>query len=292
VKTRYILVSPVRDEQEYIEKTIRSVISQTLVPMAWIFVNDGSTDRTREIIETYIRNYPWIQVIDREDRGFRMPGKGIVEAFYEGFERVKELPWDFVVKLDCDLSFEPNYFENILREFDKCPQLGIASGKTFLPVKGNANHLKLEWCPDTCTRGPAKMYKRECFENIGGIRREFGWDTMDDIAAMVEGYVVRSFSQYALIHYRPIGMRTHCHQGLSRSLSLGPHLYYLGYHPLFVILKSIKMMWTDRPFFWAGIGVMLSYGLAIIRRSRRIDDSRLIKKLQEVQLKRIFKARN
>ncbi len=288
----YVVISPVRNEELHIEKTIQSVVDQTIKPIAWVLVNDGSKDRTREIIEAYIKNNSWMMVIDREDRGFRLPGKGIVEAFYEGFEQVKDLNWNFIVKLDCDLSFEPNYFKNILDEFERNPLLGIASGKTFLPVDGDVKNLQLEWCHDTCTRGPSKVYRKEVFEKIGGIRREHGWDTMDDIAAMVEGYTVRSFYNYKLIHYRPIGTRTNTHQGVGQGMRLGAHLYYLGYHPLFIILKGIKMVWTDRPFLLAGLAMAASYFLSVLRKDKAINDPRLIKKLQEVQLRRIFRKCN
>ena len=160
---KYIIISPVRDEEKYIEKTISSVVNQVIKPSKWIFVNDGSTDNTSKSIIQVKKQYDWIDVITRDDRGFRQPGKGIIEAFYEGFDKVKNLSWDFIVKLDCDLSFESTYFESILGEFAKNPSLGIASGKTYIPINGNIDNLKLEWSPDTCTRGPCKMYRRQCF---------------------------------------------------------------------------------------------------------------------------------
>lgn len=283
----YVIISPVRNEEQHIEKTITSVINQTIKPTEWVLVNDGSSDRTKEIILSYAEKNPLIRVVDIPDRGYRLPGKGIVDAFYKGKEQLQEKDWEYIVKLDCDLSFEPTYFENIYNEFSKNKSLGIASGKTYLPIDGNTKNLKLEWCPDTSARGASKIYKRNCFEDIGGIRKERGWDTLDNIAAMVEGYEVRSFGHYQIIHYRPIGTRTMTHKGMQSNFNAGKNYYYIGYHPVFMFLKAFKVMFTDKPVILAGISMFWGYFISFISRAKRVDDKRLIKKLQEVQLNRL-----
>jgi len=288
MNVKYIIISPVKDEADTIERTIQSVIFQTVRPLEWIIVSDGSKDKTEEIIRGYIVTYPWIKLISLPDRGYRLPGKGVIDAFYEGFNCISKKDWDFVVKLDGDLSFEKDYFENIFSEFGRNAKLGIASGKTYLPAKGDISNLKLEWCPDNCTRGPSKIYRKDCFEKIGGIKRERGWDTFDDIAAMVEGYEVRSFAKYKLVHYRPIGTRTGTDKGIKSRILMGRNFYYMGYHPLYMILKCLKMMITDKPMICAGTAALLSYLSAAMKKSPQIDDKRLVKQLRKVQLKRIL----
>ena len=113
----YVVITPVRNEAEFIEKTIHSMIQQTVKATEWVIVNDGSTDRTAEIITRYATEYPWIRLVNREDRGTRQRGKGVIEAFYTGYETLTCQDYDFIVKLDGDLSFEPTYFESLWREF-------------------------------------------------------------------------------------------------------------------------------------------------------------------------------
>jgi len=285
---KYLIVSPVRDEQETIEKTIKSVIGQLTLPAEWVIVNDGSTDSTGEIVGKYLEKYKWIKIINLKDRGFRLPGKGIIEAFYFGLDNAQVKDWDYLVKLDGDLSFDRDYFSNIFNEFGQNPKLGIASGKTYLPINDDIKKLKLEWSPDTCTRGPSKIYKRECFEKIGGIRKERGWDTLDDIAAMVEGYDVKSFSQFKIIHYRAIGVRTKTDKGVRSQILAGQNFYYIGYHPIFIFLKSMKVMFTASPKIIGGIVLWASYMHSWLMKKSQIEDLRLIRKLREIQLKRIF----
>ena len=124
----YIVISPVRDEADYIEETISSMLSQRVLPKEWVIVNDGSTDKTEEIIDKYATQYPWIKVVHRKNRGFRKPGGGVVEAFKSGYSVISTKSWDFIVKLDGDLSFDQFYFEKCFACFAQDPGLGIGGG--------------------------------------------------------------------------------------------------------------------------------------------------------------------
>src|ERR1035437_3481837 len=126
--TNYILISPVRDEEKYIIQTIESVVGQTITPSKWIIVDDASSDRTPEIIESYQKKFPWIEMLRIARDTARQPGSPIVNAFDRGYDLVKDGGFDFVVKLDCDLRFTSDYFEKLLQEFEKDPRLGIGSG--------------------------------------------------------------------------------------------------------------------------------------------------------------------
>ena len=160
---RYVVITPVRDEEEHLERTIQAVIDQTIRPAEWVIVDDGSTDRTPEIIDRYASQYSWIRGHHRTNRGFRKAGGGVVEAFYEGFERLICHDWNFVVKLDGDLSFEPDYFERILERFRLEPRLGIAGGTLYCVENGEK---KIERNPKFHVRGATKVYRRKCWEEI------------------------------------------------------------------------------------------------------------------------------
>jgi glycosyltransferase involved in cell wall biosynthesis len=142
--TKYVILSPAYNEEEFIEKTIKSVISQTIKPVEWIIINDGSTDQTKNIIEKYVSQIKWISLVNRSAMGYR-PGHGVVDAFYDGLSKVKSTDWEFIVKLDGDVSFNESYFEEIFKRFAENTRLGIASGKTYYP---NNNELILEDCTD------------------------------------------------------------------------------------------------------------------------------------------------
>src|SRR4051812_32497182 len=132
----YVLVTPARNEQDFIELTIRSMVAQTVKPLKWVIVSDGSTDRTDEIVEGYAANHPWIELVKRPPRTERHFG-GKVAAFNAGFERVKDLNYDLVGSMDADISFEPDYFSFLLQKFRENPKLGLG-GTPFR--EGNATY--------------------------------------------------------------------------------------------------------------------------------------------------------
>ena len=191
--TRYIVISPVRDEAEYLDETIRSMVAQTVRPVQWIIVNDGSTDGTAEIIDRWAAEQPWIRAVHRENRGRREPGSGVIEAFYEGYEIVSDADWEYLVKLDGDLSFEHKYFEECFAEFDSDPALGIGGGVICHMFNGQ---LQVEPNPTFHVRGATKIYKRACWEQIVSLIRAPGWDTIDEVKANMLGWRTRSFREF------------------------------------------------------------------------------------------------
>src|SRR6185295_17450351 len=131
MKQKYVVITPSRDESEFIEMTIKSVIAQTILPVEWIIVNDGSTDGTGDIVDKYVDQYPWIHAEHRKNRGFRSAGGGVIEAFYAGYNALKSNDWDFIVKLDGDLSFDSGYFEKCLEYFHELSKIGIGGGLIY-----------------------------------------------------------------------------------------------------------------------------------------------------------------
>jgi biofilm PGA synthesis N-glycosyltransferase PgaC len=266
MRTRYVVVTPARDEAATIEGTIRSLLAQTIRPGRWIIVDDGSTDRTREIVRAFLPDHEWIELVESPDRGYRALGGGVVEAFNAGLSRISLEQFDFVVKLDADLSFAPDYFESLLRRFATDSCLGMASGKTFLLEKGRK---RIEWCHDDHVRGPAKMYSRECFTGIGGLRPVRGWDMIDETMAQMLGYTTRSFPDLELIHHRPIDARQE--RVLHSRFEMGRLYRTLGYHWLYHLVRCLRSAVQDYPRVVGGLLLWAGYLRALLAREPLYD---------------------
>lgn len=262
----YVVITPTRDEERTLETTIRSMAGQSRLPLRWVIVDDGSTDGTAAILDRARNLHPWIDVIRRADRGFRALGGGVVDAFNMGLDRVRDLSWDFVVKLDADLSFDSSYFANLLTRFRDNPRLGIASGKTFLLSGGKKI---IEYCHDEHVRGPAKMYRRVVFESIGGLEPVRGWDMIDETRAQMLGWETRSFIQEELIHLRPIDGRQS--DVVKSRYEMGKLYWHLGYHWAYQLARSVRSAILDYPWLIGGSALLAGYLSAAIRREPQYD---------------------
>ncbi len=278
--TKYVVVTPVRDEESYLKLTVESVIRQTIQPVEYVIVNDGSKDRTGYIIEEYARQYPWIRGVHREDRGYRKWGAGIIEAFYSGFEALHCRDWDFMCKLDGDLSFEPSYFEGTFKKFAASPKLGIGGGFLYHVENGEKT---LERHPTFHVRGGAKIYRRACWEAIGGLWVGPGSDTVDEVKANMLGWGTMSFIDLQMEHHRWTGAAYGKWGGIAKN---GKTDYVSGYHPLFVLAKAIARM-PQRPFVIGSVALIYGYLAAYLEKVPRVDDPDLIRYLQRQQLAKL-----
>jgi glycosyltransferase involved in cell wall biosynthesis len=276
-----VIVSPVRDEEQYIDQTITCVLRQTIQPAEWIIVNDGSRDRTGEIADGYAKQYSWIHVVHRTDRGQRVPGAGVMEAFYDGFHRLESADWEFIVKLDGDVGLESDYFERCFERFQEDPKLGMCGGMMYC-VKDGA--LKLEPHPMFHVRGPIKLYRRACWDAIGGLIKAAGWDTVDEVQANRLGWRTRSFADLKVVHRRPTGAV----QGVWRDgVKMGRAAYVSGYHPVFMMAKCARRVF-QKPYIVGaaahGYGFISSYW----NRIPRVEDRALIQYIRNQQIRRLF----
>ncbi len=272
---KYVIISPVRNEEDYLELTIKSVINQTVKPMEYILVNDGSSDDTPNIIDKYVSKYDWIKRVDQEDRGHYLPGKGVVHTFYNGLSRVTAKNWEYIVKLDSDLEFESDYFEKLFQEFEKNPKLGIASGCTYLPVN---NKLIQEQTLIDHPKGASKVYRKQCWEDIGGMKPVPGWDLADLLNAQMKGWETVCFFDLKLIHHRLTGSR--------RSGILGPKFlqgrfeYRHGYSFGYTFLKAAKDF-IAKPFIIGSIAKVSGYLYAFARQDEFLFDAEMRKYLRK-----------
>jgi poly-beta-1,6-N-acetyl-D-glucosamine synthase len=278
--TKYVVITPVRDEEAYLPFTIDSMVRQTLRPQEWVIVDDGSRDGTGGIIEAATREHSWIRGVRRNDRGFRKWGAGIIEAFYDGFHALNCKDWEFMAKLDGDLSFEANYFAEMAGKFHGHRDLGIGGGFLYHVADGIRT---LEQTPTFHVRGGAKIYRRACWEAIGGLWVGPGSDTVDEVKANMLGWKTKSFLDIQIQHHRWTGAAYGRWGGLVKN---GKTDYVSGYHPLFLAAKSLARLWK-RPYVLGSAALLYGYCSAYLQDIPRVDDPDLIRYLRKQQLAKL-----
>jgi glycosyltransferase involved in cell wall biosynthesis len=281
IEPKYVVVTPVRDEDQFLPLTIESMTRQTILPTEWVIVDDGSKDSTGEIIDEAARQYPWIRAVHRQDRGSRQWGAGIIEAFYDGFKALTFHEWEFMSKMDGDLSFAPEYFENALAKFRLNPRLGIGGGYLYHMVDGKP---VVEQHPVFHVRGGAKIYRRECWDAMGGLWVGPGSDTLDDVKANMLGWTSESFIDIQIRHHRWTGEAYGRWGGLAKN---GKTDYVSGYHPLFLMVKALKRL-VQRPYIMGSCALLYGYLEALFKRMPQVNDPDLIKYLRRQQLARLY----
>lgn len=277
---KYVIVTPVRDEEQHIESTIQSVTEQTIVPAEWIIVDDGSSDRTADIVRQYAASVPWMHLVQRPNRGSRKSGGGVIEAFYDGYSAIERHDWDFVVKLDGDLTFDSDYFEKCFEHFEKDPKLGVGGGDIYHDIDGAT---KVEANPKFHVRGATKIYRRACWEAIGGLLKAPGWDTIDEVKANMLGWKSYSFGELHLVHHRFTGTA----DGLLRDrIKHGLACYISGYHPLFLAASCVSRL-MQKPYVAGSLAIGYGFLKGYWTRTPRVNDSQFIKYLRTQQLRRL-----
>jgi len=274
--TRYIIVSPVKDEVSHIKETLDSVVAQTIRPFIWLIVDDGSTDGTKEIIRSYCARHDWIRLLINNRPGQRNTGSAEVIAFSLGYETVRNEDFDFVVKLDGDLRLEPDYFEKLFVEFEKNPALGIASG---IYLERHGNGWQPVRMPGYHAAGATKVIRKACFEEIGGFIDTPGWDTVDEIRAWGKGWRTAHFENATFHHLKNEGSG----MGYRKTNHMHGEIYYLtGGSKAFFLGKVSKRIALGQPFLLAGIYMFLGYLRPMINKKPLLvtpEESRLYRKM-------------
>lgn len=283
----YVVVTPVRDEQDWFGSTVESFASQTLRPARWIIVDDGSTDSTGDIADRAARLYNWITVVHRTNRGFRKAGGGVVDAFYDGFRAIGNQRWDFVCKIDGDLTFSPEFFESALQRFAADATLGIGGG---LICRGQGGTLVTESSgdPPFHVRGATKIYRRQCWEQIGGLVAEAGWDTIDELKANMLGWTTRTFEELKIHQLKSTGSADGSWRNWVKN---GRANYAAGYHPVFMMCKCVKRI-TQRPFGTASLGLLVGFLGSYCRRIPRSVEPELVEFVRREQMRKLLLRRS
>ncbi|HWY76823.1 MAG TPA: glycosyltransferase [Verrucomicrobiae bacterium] len=277
---RYVIITPVRNEEAFMQRTIDSVVAQTMGPIEWIIVDDGSTDKTPEIIDRAASKHPWIRPLHRADRGFRKSGGGVMEAFHDGYGKLKTKQWDYLVKLDGDLTFAPDYFEKCFAHFAANPKLGIGGGLVCNEI-GGQRVLDSKEDPKFHVRGATKIYSRACWEGIGGLIKSTGWDTHDEVKANMLGWKTCTFNEIPIIHHRETGGADGAWRNYFKN---GRANYVVGYHPVFMLGKCIKRLFR-RPYIKASLALWCGFVSGYVSSAhQQVKDRALIRYLRSQQL--------
>jgi cellulose synthase/poly-beta-1,6-N-acetylglucosamine synthase-like glycosyltransferase len=247
-----------------------------------VIVDDGSNDSTPEILERAAREIPWVEVVRREDRGFRKLGGGVIDAFYAGLDGV-DIDYDFIAKMDVDLEFSPRYFERILEYFQRDPTLAASSGKVYRP---EGERLVEEFMIDDMVAGQFKLYRRDAFERIGGFVRAVMWDGIDFHRARMAGYRTASFEdpELRIRHLRLMGSSD---RSIYRGrLRWGEGQWFMGSALPYVLASGLLRM-REKPYLIGGVLIAVGYLRAALRRKPRYDDPEFRADLRRWQYRRL-----
>jgi biofilm PGA synthesis N-glycosyltransferase PgaC len=284
---KYVLITPARNEERFIAKTLESMVAQTSPPERWVIVDDGSYDRTAQIVERYRIQCPWIELVRRPqhaDRSFA----GKVQSFNAGLERVRSVDFEVIGNLDADLSFDPNYLEFLIERFSEDPQLGVA-GTPFTEDSGY-DSAKDSFEGQNHVAGGCQLFRRRCFEDVGGYipNPAGGIDWIAVTTARMKGWKTRSFVEKRFHHYRTLG--TAERSNWAASFSYGEKDYYLGGSPVWQLFRVIYRS-TKSPL--EGVGLLSGYCWAAVRRIKRPVSNELMhfyRREQMKKLKAIFRS--
>ena len=283
MKYKYVIISPAKNEEKFIEKTIQSVISQTVLPIRWVIVDDGSADSTAEIVKKYLKDYPFIRLVQREksiERNFRNK----VFAIRRGFEEVKDIDYEYYCNLDADVSFEPNYFEMLLNKFNENKKLGICGGRAYYYKNGKL--IKQPYNSESIP-GFTQFFRKKCYEDTGGYY-PFIYGNEDgyvEIKARMKGWETKTFENIKIIHLRPTG--TELGSKLKFRYISGKVEYFYGIQFYYHLLRAIRICFKE-PFIIGGIYALAGYIISTIKQEERIKDEEFIKFLQNEKKNKIL----
>ncbi|MBA0885287.1 glycosyltransferase [Flavobacterium undicola] len=235
----YYIVIPAHNEEEFISLTLESLVSQTLLPKKIVIVNDNSTDSTAEIVLAFAKDNPFISLVEKKSSAIHLPGSKVIQAFQKGFETLDQ-DYDVVVKLDADLIFPNNYFETITKHFNSDPTIGMVGGFCYIEKNG-------DWILENLTdkdhiRGALKAYRKETFEQIGGLKPQMGWDTVDELLCKFYNWKVVTDASLKVKHLKPTG----ANYNKTARYKQGEAFYTLGYGFWITSIASAKLSFMKK----------------------------------------------
>ncbi len=282
----YVLVTPARNEQNFIEGTIRSVVAQTHRPSKWVIISDGSTDRTDEIVRRYAGEHPWIELLrmpEHRDRCFAAKAT----CFNAGYERLKSMEFDFIGNLDADMTLEPGYYAFLIEKFREFARLGVA-GTPFVEEadQPDSHSYSHKFADLQHVSGACQTFRRACFEEVGGYTpiKGGGIDWVAVTTARMKGWETRTFLEMTAFHHRKMGTATR--GPLMARFRHGQEDYYVGGHPLWQVLRGTFQM-RRKPLVLGGMCLILGYFWAMAKGTKRPIAPALIAFHQAEQMARL-----
>jgi glycosyltransferase involved in cell wall biosynthesis len=279
---QYVLVTPARNEAAFIEKTIRSVAAQTVLPLKWVIVSDGSTDDTDRLVQAYAARHDWIKLVrlpERTQRHFAAK----VAAFNAGYARLAGLEYDAIGNIDADVSFDEEYFPFLLQKLAADPSLGLVG----TPYRDPLNQVyDYRYVSIEHVTGPCQLFRRKCFEDIGGYTPVKGGaiDRIADIAARMKGWKTRTYTDKLYLHHRHTGT---AQQGvLMAKFRDGAKDYSVGASPVWELFRAVYQM-TRKPVVAGGFMLGCGYLWSFLKRVERPVPREMVEFCRREQMERL-----
>ncbi|GIK23331.1 MAG: glycosyltransferase family 2 protein [Ignavibacteriaceae bacterium] len=278
---KYVLITAAHNEQEFIEKTIHSVINQLHKPLEWIIVSDGSTDNTESIVRKYSTENSCIKLLTNN----RKEGRDFASKVYAinlGLKNIQAVQYDYIGILDADVSFEGNYYSSLIEEFRKNPKLGIVGGNYFDIINGKKVRVQMN---PFSVRGATQFFQRKCFEQIGGLipMKYGGEDAAACFSARMYGWETKSIPGLIALHHRLTGDKNL----FKARLRDGYVEHNLGYHPLFQLVKCIQRF-KQKPYLIGSVLRFIGFWIAGIKFNNQNLSKELRNYIKKEQLGRLF----
>jgi poly-beta-1,6-N-acetyl-D-glucosamine synthase len=280
----YVLMTAARNEEKDIERTILSVVSQTIKPSKWVIVSDGSTDQTDEIVARYAAKYDFIELLCIKGDNTRNFGSQ-VRAINIGYEQMKNAAYEYIGNLDADISFEEDYYERILQKYDDDPRLGLTSG--YIYEQSNGTFISREFNNINSVPHAVQLFRRKCFEDIGGYMAlpYGGPDWVAEVTARMKGWHVMSIPEIVVYHHRPTASAGGI---LKNRFRLGLLDYSVGSHPVFEVIKDTRRM-IQEPYLIGGLIRLCGYIWGYVRNEKRMVSDEFVEYLRKEQMDRVFR---
>lgn len=278
---KYTIITPVKNEEDYIRFTLESVVNQTLRPNEWIIVDDGSTDETLSILREYEERYEWIRFIENKTNDEeRSGGAKVIKAFYKGYNQILNQDYDFIVKLDGDIKLPETYFQDVSNVFKNEPKVGICGGYLLNKI---GDKLIQEIRIDYHVRGAFKSVRKKCFEEIGGFKEIWNWDGMDQMEAFRLGWDSKVINS-AVIHYKPTSS---AYNPVKFQFKCGWFAYKLRNNLALTLLRSVGRA-RQKPYFISTLLYFAGYTYSFLTREDKIIEKPLGDYVNKFHINRIF----
>lgn len=241
---KFYIVIPSHNEEEFIALTLQSLVEQTVLPNKIVVVNDNSTDNTATIVLEFAEKYPFISLVNKTSDAVHLPGSKVIQAFQKGLETL-DTNYDIIVKADADLIFPANYFETIVSHFQSDQSIGMAGG--FAYIEKNGEFILENLTDKDHIRGAFKAYRKETFQQIGGLKPEMGWDTVDELLCKFYNWRVITDTSLKVKHLKPTG----ANYNKTARYKQGEAFYCLGYGLWITAIASAKLsMMKKKPLLF------------------------------------------